>query len=64
MEAGDAPRFKIVERMELKKYLGDWTDEQKASGEADDALLEVMVFEDGELIEHWRKPDGADSRGT
>lgn len=64
METGDVSEFKITERVELKKYQGDWTDEQKASGEADDALLEVLVYENGELIEHWRKSDGTDYRGA
>jgi hypothetical protein len=64
MEAGDAPEFKLIERVEIKKYLGDWTDEQKASGEADEALFEVLVVENGEVIKHWRKSDGADHGGA
>jgi len=60
----ERPRLRLVERVVVKKYQGDWTDEQKDSGEADHALLEVVTLENGEVIDHWRRSDGTDYRGT
>jgi hypothetical protein len=46
----------------LKKYTakpdgGDWTDEELASGLADEHLYEVLTFEDGVITNTWRKED-------
>jgi hypothetical protein len=45
----EAPRLKITERMVLKKFDGELTPEQ-----AEYAMpTEVLVLEDGELVDHW-----------
>lgn len=53
----DPQKVKLVERVTVRKFDGDWTEEQIASGEADHALAEVLTLEDGVIIDTWRKTD-------
>lgn len=55
----DLAKFKIKEKVVLKKFDGDWTEEQIAAGEADDALAETITLEDGVVIDHWRRDVGS-----
>ena len=51
----DNPKFQVVERVTLKKFDGDWTNEQIEAGEADDALVEMVTYEGDVVIECWKK---------
>lgn len=53
----EAPKVKIVEKVTVRKFDGDWTEEQIANGEADHALAEVLTLEDGVITNTWRKSD-------
>jgi len=51
------------ERACLRKFDGEWTAEQMSNGEAEaaGALAEVLVLEDGEVVDHWVKGDPRDA---
>ena len=53
------------ERAVLKKFDGDWTDEQMSSGEAEQAgaLCEVIVLEDGQVVDRWHRGEERDAPG-
>lgn len=51
----EAPRVRIKETVVLQKFEGDWTDEQHKRGESAAALIERVVVEDGQVVEHWKK---------
>lgn len=60
METSETPMLKVRERVVVKKFNGDWTAEQMASGEADEALAETITIEDDVVIDRWVKADGTD----
>lgn len=51
----EGARVRIKETAVLKKFDGDWTDEQIEAGEADAHITERIVVEDGTVVEHWVK---------
>jgi hypothetical protein len=53
----DLSKLKIKETITVRKFDGDWTEDQIANGEAEDALTEVLTLEDGVVINQWRKSD-------
>ncbi len=46
--ADEAPQVKVSERAVLRKFAGDDTDQEPE---------EVLVLQDGKLIDHWTKDE-------
>lgn len=60
MESSDQPKFRISEKVTLKKFGAkpdgsEWTPEEMDSGAADDALLEVITLLDGVVVDVWKR---------
>jgi hypothetical protein len=55
MSNTEGARLQVKETCVLKKFDGDWTDEQIEAGEADADITERIVVEDGVIVEHWVK---------
>jgi hypothetical protein len=59
----DTPQVQISERAVLRKFDGDWTDEQMANGEAQaaGALAEAIVVIDGQIVDRWHRGEERDA---
>lgn len=51
----EGARLRVKETCVLRKFDGDWTDDQIEAGEANDHITERIVVEDGVIVEHWKK---------
>lgn len=56
MEQGDLPEIRVKEVITVRKFDGDWTQEQIEAGEADEAVVEVITLEDGVITERRSGP--------
>lgn len=55
MANSEGARLRVKETCVLKKFDGDWTDEQIENGEADEYITERITVEDGVIVDHWVK---------
>lgn len=54
----EVPEVKVSERSVLKKFDGDLTPEQMEVANP----VEILVIQDGEIVDHWRRGDQRDSK--
>jgi hypothetical protein len=59
-DSDDVPKLVVHEHAVLKKFDrkpdgSEWTQEELDSGEAADALAEVVTVEDGVIVDVWRR---------
>lgn len=63
MGQSDAPQVQVHERAVLRKFDGDWTDQEMADGTATSAgaLAEALVMQDGVIVDHWHRGEERDA---